>query len=103
MVMDKVLIFLHMQANTFQVVLSTDGQMSFVFFLYFDIQVGEAVIGFNAGDGVRSFTLPGSLTNATQEVEEGDNTGIEGFYAYRVDLTEIVVPGGTDVINLQLT
>lgn len=77
-------------------VLSTDGQVSFVFFLYFDVRTGEAVIGFNAGDGVRFFILPGSLTNATQEIEESGNVGIEGYYAYRVDLPEIVSPGGKD-------
>ena len=89
-----------MQGNTFQVVLSSDGQMSFVFFLYFDIRSGEAGIGFNAGDGVRSFSLNGSLTAATQEVEESGNVRIDGYYAYRVDLSEIVAPGGKDVKNL---
>ena len=83
-----------MQANTFQVVMATDGEKSFVFYTYFDIQWGEGTIGFNAGDGVRSFTLNGSLTPATQEVERGSNVGVEGLYAYRVDLPEIISPGG---------
>ena len=85
---------LHMQANTFQVVMATDGEKSFVFFTYFDIQWGEGTVGFDAGDGVRSFTLNGSLTAATQDIERRSNVDVEGLYAYRVDLPEIISPGG---------
>ena len=74
--------------------MATDGNRSFVFFTYTDIQWGEGGVGFDAGDGVRSFTLPGSLTADIQDVEDGSNVGVEGVYAYRVDLQEIVGPGG---------
>ena len=83
-----------MQVNTLQVVLTTDGERSFTTFLYVDIRWGEAGIGFNAGDGVRSYTLPGSGSPATIDIEDGSNVGVEGVYAYRVDLPEIVGPGG---------
>ena len=37
--------------------------MTFVFFIYGDIQWGDgANIGFNAGDGIGSFMVPGALT-----------------------------------------
>lgn len=74
--------------------MATDGNRSFVFFTNTDIQWGEAGVGFDAGDGVRSYTLPGSLTADIQDVEDGSNVGVEGVYAYRVDLPEIVGPGG---------
>ena len=74
--------------------LTTDGEKSFVFFIYADVQWGEGGIGFNAGDGVRFFELPGSRTPEAREVEESSNVGVEGVYAYRVDLQNIILPGG---------
>jgi len=47
-----------LQENTFQVVIASDGQQTFVFFIYDEIEWGFANIGFNAGDGVRSFMVP---------------------------------------------
>ena len=84
----------HTQVNTLQVVLTTDGERSFTFFIYVDITWGEGGIGFNAGDGVRSYELPGSRTPEAREVEDSSNVGVEGVYAYRVDLQNIVLPGG---------
>ena len=74
-----------LQVNTLQVVLTTDGEKSFVFFIYTDVQWGQGGIGFNAGDGVRSYELPGSRTPEAREVEDSSNVGVEGVYAYRVD------------------
>ena len=74
--------------------LTTDGERSFTFFTYVDITWGEGGIGFNAGDGVRFYELPGSRTPEAREVEESSNVGVEGVYAYRVDLQNIILPGG---------
>ena len=72
--------------NTYQVVLMTDGETSYVCFLYDVIQWGEgAGIGFNAGDGNRSFTVPGALTNETLELANRSNIGRPGVFIYRVD------------------
>ena len=80
-----------LQANTFQVVIATDGQRTFVFFIYGDIEWGDdANIGFNAGDGIRSFMLPGALTNQSVNVEDGSNVDVRGLYIYRVDLPSIL-------------
>ena len=82
-----------LQANTFQVVIATDRQQTFVFFIYGDIQWGDdANIGFNAGDGVRFFMLPGALTNQSVNVEDGSNVDVRGLYIYRVDLPSILDP-----------
>ena len=72
--------------NTYQVVLMTDGETSYVCFLYEDIQWGEgAGIGFNAGDGNRSFTVPGALTSETLDMENQSNVGRPGVFIYQVD------------------
>jgi len=59
-----------------------------------DIQWGTGGIGFNAGDGVRSFSLNESVTDAARMIEGGSNVGIDGEYAFRVDLQNIITPGG---------
>ena len=74
--------------NTFQAVLATDGNMTYVMFLYEDIQWGSAqtTIGFNAGDRSQSITLPESLTTeGVLNLENTTNVGIPGVYIFRVD------------------
>ncbi|XP_064392927.1 uncharacterized protein LOC135340507 isoform X2 [Halichondria panicea] len=84
------------QQNTFQVVLMTNGQDSFACFLYEDIQWGPgAQIGFNAGDGNRSFTVPGGLTGATLHMESLSNVGRPGLFVYQVDGDEIGAPASS--------
>ncbi len=84
-----------LQVNTFQAVLATDGNQTFVAFLYEDIQWGssDTTIGFNAGDQVRSFTLPESgAVDDVLNLESTSNVGIPGTYIFRVDGDEIVLP-----------
>jgi hypothetical protein len=76
----------------------TDGIRTFVFFLYEDIQWAQGfistTIGFNAGDGVRSFTLPDSLTaDGILNLDSTSNVGIPGVYMFRVDTDEVMEPG----------
>ena len=80
-----------LQENTFQVVIATDGQRTFVFFIYDDIEWGFANIGFNAGDNVRSFMVPGALSFDSVDIE-GSNVGRRGVYIYRVDQCSIIGP-----------
>ena len=81
-----------LQENTFQVVIATDGQRTFVFFFYDVIEWGFANIGFNAGDGARSFMLPGALTPQSRNIQERSNVGRTGVFIYRVDRRSIVGP-----------
>ena len=85
-----------MQANTFQVVLVTDGSVSFIFYIYIDIQWGgQTQLGFNAGDGINSFTLSEAFsTFAVLNLESASNVGIPGCYIFRVDTQRILRPGG---------
>ena len=67
--------------------------MTFVFFIYGDIQWGRgANVGFHAGDGTRSFMDPRALTNQTLNIDEGSNVGLTGVYIYRVDLCSVLGP-----------
>ena len=67
--------------------------MTFVFFIYGDIQWGRgANIGFNAGDGISSFMVPGALRNQVLDIAEGSNVGVTGVYIYRVDLCSVLGP-----------
>ena len=60
--------------------------ISSAFFFYGDIQWGKrAQLGFNAGDGVSSFSFPGALTDDTIIIEEKSNVGHPGIFAYRID------------------
>lgn len=70
--------------NTFQVVLATNGTISFVGFVYRDIQwTGNALIGFNAGDG-SGYSAPLTSTDAQGNGRES-NINQPGIYAYRTD------------------
>lgn len=72
--------------NTLQVILAGDGSLSYVIFIYGDIQWGEgAQIGFNAGDGTVYFTIPGALSSATLNISQLSNVGSPGLFIYKVD------------------
>ena len=89
-----------LQANTFQVVIATDGEETFVFFIYGDIEWGNnANIGFDAGDGTRSFMVPVALTPQSINVEDGSNVDVTGLYIYRVDLPSILGPNDGEKLN----
>ena len=75
--------------------------MTFVFFIYGDIQWGDgAHIGFSAGDGTRSFMVPRALTNQTLNVDEGSNVGVTGVYIYRVDWYSVFGPRDGEKLKL---
>ena len=101
--------FPFLQRNTFQVVLITDGECSFVTYLYADRRIqwttgdgrseGQgglggipAVAGFDAGDETRFFSIPGSGTPDIVDIELTSNIGVDGQWTFRVDLAEIVQP-----------
>ncbi|CAG5861826.1 unnamed protein product [Menidia menidia] len=96
--------------NTFQVVLITDGELSFTIFQYNSITwttgmhassggnmtgLGgiAAQAGFNAGDGMRYFNIPGSRTADVVNVEETTNVGYPGRWVFRIDDAHVEVGG----------
>ena len=80
-----------LQANTFQVVVATDGIVSYVCFVYGAIEWGPfSNIGFNGAVPGRSFMLPQALSFDTIDIEFTSNVGEQGLYIYRVDLPLII-------------
>ncbi len=74
--------------NTFQIIMAMDGQLSFITFLYDDIQwtnSGESQAGINGGDGVRSVTLIQSRSVDYSNLTTTSNVGVESVWMYRVD------------------
>ncbi|KAG9341578.1 hypothetical protein JZ751_019091, partial [Albula glossodonta] len=99
--------------NTFQVVLITDGNLSFTIIQYHDItwttgmhasSGGDlaglggiaAQAGFNAGDGRRYFNIPGSRTDDVADVEGTTNVGYPGRWVFRIDDAQVQVGGCND-------
>ena len=88
------------QTNTLQCVLATTPLESFVIFLYADGRIQwttgddnggiggldgiEAVAGINAGDGVNSITIPGSLTPRIINITQTSNVGTPGVWMFKV-------------------
>ena len=86
----------------------TDGINAFVAFLYADDLIqwktGDASGGsngtggtpaqggFNAGDGVRYFSIPGSQTANIVNIETRSNVGVPGLWMFRVDQNSIATP-----------
>ena len=91
------------QTNTFQCVMVTDGANSFVIFLYADNGIqwttGDssngtpAHVGFNAGDGNRSATVPASRTEAIVDIETTSNVDVPGVWVLQVDQDELEFAG----------
>ncbi|XP_060723740.1 sushi, nidogen and EGF-like domain-containing protein 1 isoform X1 [Tachysurus vachellii] len=99
--------------NTFQVVLITDGELSFTIFQYHNVtwttgmhasSGGDrsglggiaAQAGFNAGDGRRYFNIPGSRTGDVVEVETTTNVGYPGRWVFRIDDAQVEVGSCND-------
>lgn len=78
--------------NTFQAVLTTDGSFSYAIFLYPTggiqwIQTstgGFTQAGFNKGDGVNFFNLPGSLTPSIANLASTSNVNVNGLWIFQV-------------------
>ena len=71
---------------------------SFVIFLYSDLQWttglfgggykglggNEALAGYNAGDGINSYTIAGSQTSEILKLSRTSNVGIPGTWIFKV-------------------
>nr|XP_022329850.1 sushi, nidogen and EGF-like domain-containing protein 1 [Crassostrea virginica] len=78
------------QRNTFQLALITDGSHSFAVFNYNKITwTKSSQVGFNAGDGIHYYSVPGSMTDAVLNLPQMSNIGIPGQYVFRVDQNKI--------------
>lgn len=70
--------------------LATDGQQTIAVFIYNDIQWGgRAQVGFNAGDGHTSLTIPEALSSSTLDMEELSNVDQPGVFVFRIDSKQL--------------
>ena len=84
--------------NTFQCILATSEEESFVIFLYADLQwtTGDsslgsrglggikALAGYNAGDWINSFTIDGSQSSTILKLTKTSNVDIPGTWIFKV-------------------
>jgi len=104
--------------NTYQAVMATDGVMSFVFFIYVDLQWrgSSTFIGFcghtsspqcscTVSNRIFPLTFTGCTTNNDiLNLRSGSNVDTPGVYAYRVDGQEILRPvGECSTVTLSLS
>ena len=89
--------------------MATNGVNSFVIFLYADGEIQwttgsasggigglggtPAQVGFNAGDGIRFASVPGSQTAEIINITTTSNVGTPGVWIFRVDEEDIAVGG----------
>ncbi|KAJ8035366.1 Sushi domain-containing protein 2 [Holothuria leucospilota] len=106
--------------NTFQVVLTTDGLNTFVFFLYDTVEWSagttlngdpetgiptqnnhQAVIGFNRGDGLNGYEdgFPSNVLNLPTD----SNVDASGLYAFKIDSEDILSAGCQDGVTIVYT
>ena len=101
-------IMLVWQNNTFQCVLARSGSQSYAIYLYADgliqwtasIDQGgmngfggnAALVGYNAGDELTSFEVPGSQTDNILNIVSTSNVGVSGVWVFRLDEHDIALP-----------
>ena len=85
--------------NSFQVALTSDGEKTFVLFMYREIQWGRgrSTVGFNAGDRVHFYALAQPNTDTNITLETDSNINVPGVYAFRVDQIEVLLPPGENI------
>ena len=87
------LIEMYFQTNTYQMVVVTHEEESFVLFSYGDTQWGnESFVGFISPKTKFMVPGPGSRPLAILDIETSSNVGDPGIYAYRVDQESIIDP-----------
>jgi len=79
--------------NTFQLVMATDGKLSFLVFNYGIISwpnsqfTMNSFFGYNAGDNINYYSYPDSFTNNITNVERKSNVNIPGKWIFIVSST----------------
>ena len=94
---DIQLFLFYSQTNTFQAILAVSGDQTFIIYLYADNLIqwshsGRALAGYNAGDGIVSYTIPGSLTEEIINIDSTTNVGVPGMWVFRVDQEQLTLP-----------
>ena len=93
--------------NTYQCILVSDYKHVFAILLYADIQwirasihASYGLVGFNSGDQVHSYTLPGSGTSSVHNLAVSSNVGVPGMWVYQISGIMIVSGGCMEPIGV---
>lgn len=70
-----------MKASTVKLVF--DLTVTFPFSIYFCGLFSKA--GYNAGDGIHYYSVPGSMTESMLNLPQASNVGVPGQFVFRVD------------------
>ena len=68
--------------------LAVSGNLTFAIYLYDDIQWsrgGRALAGYMTGDGQNLTIIPGSFTEAIEDIESISNVGKPGLWVLQID------------------
>jgi len=97
----QLIVFSSLQTNTFQCIITSNGEKSYVFFFYADgliqwanpfITIDEnfafPLAGINAGDLLMYESVAGSRTSAIANIDTTSNVGMGGVWAFRMDTME---------------
>ena len=81
--------------------LAVAGSQTYVIYLYADnliqwSQEGRALAGYNAGDGIIAYAVPGSLSLDMLKIASTTNVGEPGLWVFRVDREQLIVPACED-------
>ena len=101
------IIYLLDQENSYQCVIAADdNRNTYVQYHYGDIEWTfgtassvPAQVGFDAGDGINFYAVPGSQTLNISDIGLDSNVGKAGQWMFRLDSTTVIIPG----INLAFT
>ena len=76
----------YIQVNTFQTVIASDGEMTFVLFLYENIQWSDdnTRIGFDSGTGI-GYNFPQEILSNLLNLESLSNIERPGIFSFRVN------------------
>ena len=82
--------------------LAVSGNQTFVIYLYADGLIqwtrdGEALAGYNVGDGIFSYTIPLSLKEDIRNITSTSNVGRPGMWVFRVDQEDLFNPSCEEI------
>ena len=87
--------------NTFQLAITTNGSFSYAIFNYGKLSwhdSGKALAGYNAGDDVTIYYLPGSLSSNILSLTNLSNVNKPGQWIFRVDSIREIVNNNSEII-----
>ena len=76
---------------------AVSGDETYTIYRYADEHIqwsrgGRALVGYNTGDGINGYAVPGSRTEDIVRIASSSNVGVGGIWVFRLDEEELVLP-----------